>query len=109
MKWHAVRFVYEHERFSDGEATYGETIVLFDAVDADQLFDKAEQYWSRCVELNPDFKRVGNFVAFTIREGEPLAEGTEVWCELSNSKMSREEFFRTRYQQFAIEPHEPEA
>jgi hypothetical protein len=108
MTWHAVRFVYEHERSADGDAVFGETTILFQAADGNELVEKAEAYWIRHVELNPNFKRVGNLVAFTIHGSGAPAEGTEIWCELSETKMTKEAFFQTRYGQFAIEPDESE-
>jgi hypothetical protein len=102
MTWYTVRFVYEHERDADGHATFAEAVVLFEAPDSDELIEKAESYWARCQELNPQFKRRNNLTAFTIHGDSPPGEGTEIWCELSQGKVSMDEFVQARYEQFAV-------
>ena len=109
MSWYAVRTVYEHDRDADGVATFGETIVLFEAQDHDELFRKAEDHWSRCVALNPQFKRIGKFSAFALHPDGSPAPGTEVWCELFEGRVAAEDLFQDRYTRFAIRDDDPEA
>ena len=104
MRWYGVRTVYEHARGEDGTVVFGERIILLQANSDEDLIRQAEDHWAQCVELNPGFKRLGNFAAFAINSSEPLTNGTEVWCELQEGKVSPEEFYNSRYEQFAIKP-----
>jgi hypothetical protein len=103
MPFFAVRIIYEHYRESDTLAMFGEQILLLEADDDDDLAQMVDAHWTRTVELNPTFKRIGFLTAFRIGD-RPLTSGTEIWSELSESSLTPEDFVRTRYEQFLLKP-----
>ena len=106
MPWFSIRAVYMHERDRDGTGIFEERLLLFRAPDDKRAFELAENESKHYLALNPTFQRVGEWIAFAIREGTEELDGSEIWSGLSRSDMAPDEYYHRRYAEFELQPDE---
>jgi hypothetical protein len=83
-------------------STFGERVILFEARNFDELAALAQDEATLYVRLNPGFRRLGEFTAFSLGDAVTPAHGVEVWCMLFEASATWEQFLRQRYEAVAL-------
>jgi hypothetical protein len=96
MSWFALRALYLHTT-EPGSLVYEERIVLYEAASAEAAFAQAEADSMRYLSLNPEFRRVGEWVCFDVHVTDGGFQGAEVWSGLLQSSLEPSEFYAKRY------------
>ena len=78
--------------------------MLVDAPDAETAFRLAEKKSSEYLQLNPAFKKVGEFGAYGLGHNRDDLDGAEIWSLLLQSDLPAGEFYRQRYVDAAYGP-----
>jgi hypothetical protein len=102
-----MRAVYLHGH-EDGERFYEERIVLFRADTVESAFELAERDSKRYLQLNPQFQRVGEWIAFGVHAAADLS-GVEIWSGLSHSDLAPTDYYEARYGRFELQPDAEDA
>jgi hypothetical protein len=104
MGWWSIRAVYLHDQ-EDGEQLYYERVMLFRADTDEAAFELAQEESKRHLELNPGFRRIGEWVGFTVNKADDLS-GVEIWGEMSRSDLAPTDYYKARYGRFQLPPDE---
>lgn len=101
MGWYAVRSIFKFGKKQDGTNIFEERIVVFQAVDADEAFSKAEVEAANYAKNDgkPDFEIHPDMELYE-QDGDPLIDGYEVWSQLFEAKETMDVFFHNRYEKY---------
>ena len=102
MSWWSIRAVYLHGH-EDSQRLYEERIILFQADTVESAFELAERDSKQYLQLNPQFQRVGEWIAFAVQGAEDLS-GVEIWSGLSRSDRVPTDYYEARYSRFELSP-----
>ena len=100
MAWWSIRSVYLHGQ-EDGEQLYYERVMLFRADTDEAAFELAQKDSNRYLELNPGFRRIGEWIVFTVSGSDDL-RGAEIWGEMSRSDLAPTDYYEARYGRFEL-------
>ena len=103
-RWYAIRAVYEHGRQEDGAGVFCERLLLFRASEPEVALEQAERESTRYLELNPDFRRIGEWSVYRMLESLEPENGAEVWSMLYLDRRSGEDFYREHYKELEVPP-----
>jgi hypothetical protein len=106
MPWYSIRSVYLHGQDDDGTNTFEERIVLYHGEDEESVFERAKVDSKRYLEINPTFRRIGEWDMFRINSDDDNLNAVEVWSCLSSSEWPSSEFYERRYTSLEVQPDE---
>ena len=103
-RWYAIRAVYEHGREDDGTGVFCERVLLFQAAVPEAAVEEAQRESAQYLDLNPEFRRIGEWTIVSMQENQQPRSGAEVWSMVYLDKRSGADFYHEHYKKLEMPP-----